>query len=181
MKDKILETFPWITNWLKVELPDYLVAETKEHKIMTEIKERWGRSDTKELLNDLKKKYGNDALKAMEMYIDHNIRKDWKKMGIREGHRGTEMEDFFRVLWEPLKNEGFEYSIKKEGNKAEFCVTKCPFHELAKMLEMQDWMFILSCSGDKAAGESFCNKISFYRTKTLMEGNDCCNHQYYYK
>jgi hypothetical protein len=41
-----------------------------------------------------------------------------------------------------------------------------------------DLGYILSCYGDYASAEGFNPKMRMIRTKTLMQGSDCCNHRY---
>ena len=97
-----------------------------------------------------------------------------------EAHEGTEIEDFIRVLWDPLKAQGFEYTAQRESGSAEFRVTRCPVHALAEKTGMHDWLYHLACATDYYTTPAFSSKIHFTRTKTLMQGHDGCNHRYSY-
>ncbi len=139
-----------------------------------------GKRDTTELLTELKTKYGNTALRAVDKFLELNITRDWVEVGKKEVHKGTEIEDFIRILWAPLKEQGFEFTIKREGKTATFCVTKCPIYELAKKTGMHEWLYHLACLTDFYSTPAFNKKIGFKRTKTLIQGHGCCDHQYYY-
>jgi hypothetical protein len=57
-------------------------------------------------------------------------------------------------------------------------VTECPWAKTYRDLNAADLGYILSCYGDYASAEGFNPKMRMIRTKTLMQGNDCCNHRY---
>jgi len=76
-------------------------------------------------------------------------------------------------------NHVLTYQVVEDTPKAvEIKVTEClwakTFHE-AKAAELG---YALICYGDYAAAEGFNPKMCMIRTKTLMQGNDCCNHRY---
>ena len=45
---------------------------------------------------------------------------------------------------------------------------------------MHDWFYHFSCALDYYTTPAFSSKIHFTRTKTLLQGDDCCNHRYSY-
>ena len=51
-------------------------------------------------------------------------------------------------------------------------------HEWEKLEDTADIGFWI-CEGDGPAAAAFNPAIRFSRTKTLMEGDDCCDHVYY--
>ena len=48
-------------------------------------------------------------------------------------------------------------------------------------LKATDWLYHHTCSADEAMVSGFNPKIGFRRTKTLMQGDDYCDHYYYMK
>ena len=58
--------------------------------------------------------------------------------------------------------------------------TRCMWADVFRELDAQDigsWI----CEGDGPTAAAFNPTIGFHRTKTLMMGNDCCDHVYYLK
>src|SRR5512136_2234400 len=102
MGDEILAQFGWITDLLARPLPDEFPADARERAILEEWKAGWGKDDTAALLSGLTAKYGAAAGVAAEKYLAWHISRDWKALGEKEAHAGTEIDDFIRVLWRPL-------------------------------------------------------------------------------
>jgi hypothetical protein len=57
-------------------------------------------------------------------------------------------------------------------------VTECLWAKTFRDAKAADLGYVLSCYGDFAAAEGFNPKMHMIRTKTLMQGNDCCNHRF---
>jgi predicted ArsR family transcriptional regulator len=181
MKDEFLHYFGWITELLKRPIPDYFKHGSEEYAIIERIKNGWGTQDTAELLKGLTAQYGDKAGDAMQKYLEINIIKDWAETGKMEAHEGTEIEDFIHLLWDPLKEQGFEYTMTRENGRVKACVTKCPIQLLAEKTGLHDWLYHLACSTDLYMSPAFSPKTGFTRTKELMKGDDHCNHEYYYR
>ncbi len=180
MRDEFQVVVGWIGAVLERPLTDTFDARSTEYAILAQLKEGWGKRDTAGLLTALTAEHGDAAGKAVERFLELNIRRDWAEIGKTEAHEGREIEDFIRVLWDPLKAQGFEYTVQREGGSAEFRVTRCPVHALAEKTGMHDWLYHLACATDFYSTPAFSSKIHFTRTKTLMQGHDCCNHRYSY-
>jgi len=91
------------------------------------------------------------------------------------------LEAFIVDQWETLPDQGYKYTIEKTDSGYQMIVTKCPLHELAKQHGTTEQMFYMCCEGDQFAPEGFNPEIGFKRTKTLMQGDNCCNHFYFNK
>ena len=181
MNDEFLKTFPWLTEIFSRPIPDFFMKNAIEREIISKLTSEWGKRDTIELLNELSDKYGDMAGQTVEKLLEINIINDWKKVGEKEAHNETVVEDFIRVLWEPLNEIGFEYTYKTQKGKTLFCVKKCPNYELAKKTGMYKWMYHLVCSTDYFSSKGFSDRLGFSRTKTLVTGDDCCDHCYFVK
>lgn len=181
MKDEFLQHFGWITDLLKRLTSGFFAEGSEEFEIMERLKEGWGKQDTAALLRGLSADYGDKAGQTAEKFLEINIKKDWAEVGKRLAHEGTEIDDFIRLLWAPLKEQGFEYTMAKDNGRTAFCVTKCPLFDLAGKTGLHDWMYHLGCSTDPHSACAFSPKIAFARTKTMMEGKEYCDHTYYYR
>jgi hypothetical protein len=67
------------------------------------------------------------------------------------------------------------------ATRQEYHFTRCMWAEAFQALEAQDIGFWVLCTGDASTASAFNPAIGFSRTKTLMMGDDCCNHIYYLK
>lgn len=60
-----------------------------------------------------------------------------------------------------------------------FDVKKCPYHELYVKLGIERYGVAFSCCRDEAFAKGFNAKLKLKRSKTLMEGGDCCDFRYF--
>jgi len=59
-----------------------------------------------------------------------------------------------------------------------FDVTRCPYHEKYLELGLEALGVALSCCRDEPHARGFDSRLRLMRTKTLMEGADCCDFRY---
>ena len=86
--------------------------------------------------------------------------------------------ELINVLWAPLQHSGYVFETEEIENGVQVYCTRCPYANLYRALGGEDWGFQLFCAADAELVEQFNPNIKFERTKTLMEGDDCCNHRY---
>jgi len=85
------------------------------------------------------------------------------------------------ALWDHLGPE-FEYQVVEATDEAlRFRVTKCPIAARMRELEAGEIGFAYYCAYDYGFCQGLNPDIVFERTKTLMSGDDCCNHGYVLK
>jgi len=60
-----------------------------------------------------------------------------------------------------------------------FNVTRCPYYEKYRELGLDEFGVELSCCRDEPFARGFNPRLVLMRTKTLMEGADYCDFQYY--
>ena len=178
MEDRFLHLFAWLAPVLERASAEELPIDQAERAVLDEFTSGWGKVDTAGLLKKLSQKYGEMAAQTIEKVLAHYIKRDWAETGTREAHPGTEIADFIRILWEPLKNEGFSFKFETVDGATIFAVTKCPVYELAISTGLTEWCYHLACATDFYSTCAFSSKIGFNRTKTLMQGDECCNHTY---
>jgi len=119
---------------------------------------------------------------AYQVFVKARGKEILKHMSIKAKKLGdNSIEAFIVDQWETLPEQGYEYTIEKTETGYLMDVTKCPLYELAKQQGITEQMFYLCCEGDQFAPEGFNPEIGFKRTKTLMQGDGCCNHFYFYK
>lgn len=178
MKDEMVEYISWMKGWLEPPLPDHFEPATPEHAVLTRFKEGWGNVESRALLEGLTADFGETAAKAIEEFCEIRCREEWQKIGENECRQGSELDDFIRTLWGPLEEIGFRYSLEKDEGRADFRVTDCPYKGLAERSGLHSWVYRLVCMTDFYMPSAFSPKIEFKRTKTLVQGDECCNHCY---
>jgi hypothetical protein len=71
------------------------------------------------------------------------------------------------------------FAIIEDTDKAqEFKITECLWAKTFRDLDAADIGYAYVCYGDFAMAWVNNPKIRLIRTKTLMQGHDCCNHRY---
>jgi hypothetical protein len=71
--------------------------------------------------------------------------------------------------------------LEDSDTRQAYRFTRCIWAEAFREFDAQDVGFWVLCQGDAALASSFNPEIGFSRTKTLMMGEDCCDHLYYLK
>lgn len=91
------------------------------------------------------------------------------------------IDDLIRLLWEPLRQQGYEFTIQHTAQGVQMTCTACPLAKLYRQLGGAEWGYHLYCAADAMLTEHFNPRVGFRRTTTLMEGHACCDHLYYNK
>ncbi|MEM2914046.1 MAG: L-2-amino-thiazoline-4-carboxylic acid hydrolase [Candidatus Bathyarchaeia archaeon] len=90
---------------------------------------------------------------------------------------------FFRkALTSPFLSCIVRGSIAKETPKEIAAhITDCLWHKTFRKLNATDLGYVVCCQPDFAVASHYHPKIKMKRTKTLMQGDECCNHTYYWE
>ncbi len=181
MLDEFQILFGWVGELLLRSTSGPFEPGSREQAIVDRLREGWGPRDTAGLLRELTAEDGELAGRTVERFLEINLRRDWTVIGKQKARPGTEIDDFIHVLWDPLRSQGFEYTVQKDARSARFRVTRCPVQALAQRTGLHDWCYHLACATDFASTPAFSDRIEFSRTRTLMQGHDCCDHLYRYR
>ncbi|MFW9977906.1 MAG: L-2-amino-thiazoline-4-carboxylic acid hydrolase [Candidatus Thorarchaeota archaeon] len=93
------------------------------------------------------------------------------------------IEDF-RDLMMKLKEAPFakqcqtDEFIESEPGTVRFCTKECLYADVFRGMDAADLGLIILCNGDISSAEVFHPKLRLERTKTLMQGDDCCDFKY---
>ena len=103
------------------------------------------------------------------------------ELGKRFSNRITDMNTFAGPFRN--KNSGVGKTIVREivedNDKVfEMKITKCLTEEVFREANAQDLGYACVCHADFGLPEGMDLNIKLIRTKTLMQGHDCCNHRY---
>lgn len=89
---------------------------------------------------------------------------------------GNQLSDMNKVTTLFGKSGALEIeSVSNEEQKMEFNIVRCKYAEMYKDLGLENYGFLLSCHRDSALFKGFNPNFKFSRTKTIMEGDDCCD------
>ncbi len=178
MNTKMDRYLPWITEWIN-NTTEIESLNSEEFIIFKKLKDQWNSTDRITLLNNLKGIYGDKVKIVLDKFLREKTEADWLNIGIE--NKDNSLEAFMKILWAPDMEEGFEYSVKNENSLYKVTCTKCPMFELANELNAHEWIFELACKSDYYMVNGFNKDIQFFRDKTLIEGDDYCNHSYWFK
>jgi hypothetical protein len=81
----------------------------------------------------------------------------------------------------PVWQEGGALEVElsvNEPDRLEFDVTRCRYAEMYRELGIPELGAVLSCNRDGAFCTGFNPAIELTRTKTIMEGAECCDFRY---
>ena len=93
------------------------------------------------------------------------------------GNSITELSKIVKEVW--AGDDAFEIKMIKETEKELFFdVSYCGYAQIYEKLGVKKLGCILSCIRDFYFLEGFNPRITLKRTKTIMEGADCCNFRY---
>ncbi len=93
------------------------------------------------------------------------------------------MEDFKNLVMK-LKDSPFSQQTQTDefhesaAGTFQFCTKECLYAEVFRSLNAADLGLIILCNGDVTSAEAFHPKLRLERTKTLMQGDDCCDFKY---
>jgi len=168
-----------MSSELTPELEKLVEERVKEKE--KEIQERFDEfrfTGVGDILNLMKERFGEEAYDVIVKASGVRVKQGWKKKA--EEHGDNSIESLIKLLWETLPPE-FEWTMEKTDAGVQMKCTKCPTAERALRLGVGEQFYYVICKNDWAVAEGFNPNIGFTMTKTLMQGDDCCNHFYYYK
>jgi hypothetical protein len=93
------------------------------------------------------------------------------------GNTVSELAKIVKEVW--AKDGAMRIQIIRENdNELFFDVTHCGYAQMYEKMGIKELGFVLSCSRDFPFMEGFNPEIELRRTKTIMEGADCCDFRY---
>ena len=131
------------------------------------------------LIRAFKERFVDEAYQVAAQLNGNKAFLEWQELAGKS--ENNSIESLIALLWEPLRGQGFEYEVEKTETGFQMKCTRCGFYEMAKYCGITDEAFYMVCEADPYIAEGFNPNIGFKRTKTLMQGHDCCDHFYYYK
>jgi hypothetical protein len=128
-------------------------------------------------LRALQARFGPAALDVIRQATIDDARAEMATAPIPKEGRG--LPAVKRTLWDQLGGK-VEFTVVEDvPGKLAYKVTRCRFAETVKQAGgTPEQGFALLCAYDIGYCQGLNPKLKFTRTKTLMQGGDCCNHTY---
>ncbi|MFX1252189.1 MAG: L-2-amino-thiazoline-4-carboxylic acid hydrolase [Promethearchaeota archaeon] len=128
------------------------------------------------LLTNWENEYSADYNDLASELVSYHTRKAWAKIAEEEGN--NTIDDLIDILWESLRRVGGEYTVEETTEGVQIYCTKCPIADSYLKIGKPHFGLIFHCITDPHICEGFNPNIKFRRSKTLMNGDDCCDHHY---
>ncbi|MFX1512474.1 MAG: L-2-amino-thiazoline-4-carboxylic acid hydrolase [Promethearchaeota archaeon] len=138
---------------------------------------RQSRRDPKKLnllLDEWEKDFGDEYNQIAEELVAEHIRSAFSKLSSEKGL--SSLDDLIRLLWEQWTEA--EFTIERTKTTVQIYCTKCPIADFYRSINKEKYGLLFHCSEDPFIVEGYNPKIKFKRTKTLMNGDDHCDHFY---
>jgi len=124
----------------------------------------------------IQKKYGDEGVEAIHDAFKEVAAERGEKMA-REASSSA-LKAFCSALEAGCAGSHEWHKLEDTDKRQVYRFTSCMQAEIFAELDALDIGFWL-CEGDAPMASAFNSAIGFQRTKTLMEGHDCCDHIFY--
>ncbi|MFX0061534.1 MAG: L-2-amino-thiazoline-4-carboxylic acid hydrolase [Candidatus Hermodarchaeota archaeon] len=126
------------------------------------------------LLIEWEKDFGSKYNELAKKIIAEQTHKAWAELAT--SRNASSIDDLVHFLWENW-TEG-DFTIEKTEEGIQIYCTKCPIATTYQSIGKQEYGLLFHCSEDPHIVAGFNPDIKFRRTKTLMNGDECCDHHY---
>lgn len=132
---------------------------------------------------------GQAALDDIERRNRETVPAEWTARAAEQPE--VSIDTLVDVLWNQMcvpDGLEFERADDPDTGAVQMRCTYCPWHAVAAAAGATDVGYALFCATDphmvagfNQAAEPGARRIAFSRTKTLMQGDACCDHRYTYE
>jgi hypothetical protein len=127
------------------------------------------------LIRAVMKEFGAEKTLAVVKPVIEKLAKESGAQAAKSAG-GNSLNDFARAMSAWAAGDAYEQVVLRQNDKQyDWDIKRCRYAEMYKELGMADLGFILSCARDFAMVEGFNPRMKLTRTKTIMEGSDCCD------
>ncbi len=137
-------------------------------QLAREFEKTLGKEKTHEIIKNM---YERDAVKSARQ--------------TRKKERIENFRDFLawikKTYGSPYWSHVLTYTLKEAPQEYWFTCTECLNAKVFRDMNAADLGYIMLCNTDFAATPAFHPKLRLRRTKTLMQGDECCNFDCYWE
>ena len=131
------------------------------------------------MLKFMKEHFGEEAYEIFVSAQGEGRRSHFRKLAEEIGDNS--IRTLVKIIFESNNEQATEYTMVETETGFQMNVTKCWPYKIAKRHGIMEQLFLTCCSCERFFVEGFNPNIGFKRTKTLMQGDECCDHFFYYK
>jgi len=128
------------------------------------------------LIEKYVREYGREADQTVLEIIAEETQYAWSELAKERG--SNSIDDLLDTLWKSFGSIGGDYNVSREGGKVQIYATKCPMADTYRTIGKEEFGLMFHCSTDPHIVAGFNESMKFEISKTLMAGDDCCNHSY---
>ena len=173
----------WLDAWFEPDQAGHAGLDDRESEVFGWLSREWRSSEDKlGALEAASELFGRQrVIGVVRRLCAWNVTQPWRERCAKER---LSLDDLLRLVWGSLPELGFEFTMVRDARSAQMRCTRCPHVDLAVQLEVagyahaREWLYELICSTDPYVTVAFDPPIGFSRTRTLMQGDDCCDHTY---
>jgi len=134
--------------------------------------------ETVTLLGKIRDKLGDDVVKITAKHTSDKIEDRFKNRELA----ARDLSAVKSLLWDNLPQDRFTVEkIEDSDERLEFRVTRCQIADTLKDLNQPGLAYALNCAWDEGFCKGLNPNMQFIRTKTLINGDEYCNHTYVLK
>jgi hypothetical protein len=176
LADRWRHSLSWLDDWFEPGRASRHGFDPADQELFEELARAWRQGTDKiAALEATSARFGRDrVLAVLDRVCADETASYWQRLAAREGRSLADLE---RLLWQPLPALGFDVEFDRAPDSLRITCRRCPHNDLAEELGAKKWLYALVCSTDFHVAGAF-DGISFQRTRTLMQGDDCCDHTY---
>ena len=127
------------------------------------------------LLRKLRDKFGEEVVSLTRDHTADRIEKQYSSMEIEK----RDLSAVKSLLWDGLPVNQFTVeNIVDTEEHLEYRVKRCSIADAIRSLNEPELGYAVVCAWDDGFCKGINPDIKFTRSKTLINGDDCCNHSY---
>lgn len=129
------------------------------------------------IIRAVERTYGKEGLETVKnAWLKEVYQKPWQKAG--KSVENNDVQTLASMIEKDCMGTHEWEKVTDEPNKVAYRFTKCFWADIFREIGAEDigkWF----CDSDPVYVKAFNPEIKFERTKTLMSGDDCCDHVFY--
>jgi hypothetical protein len=130
----------------------------------------------KSLIERYENDFGTEANERVLEIIAEMTRDVWAE--IASERENNDIDGILDTLWKSFESVGGEFTVERTEDSAQIHCTSCPMADTYLEIGKPEFGLIFHCSTDPYIVAGFNPEMEFRITKTLMNGDACCDHYY---
>ncbi len=120
-------------------------------------------------------KYGPGVLDVVQQNLIDNTSAEFERMVLPQ----RTLNEVITLLWDHVGSD-LDFTVQVLTRDClQFKVTRCIWADEMRKLDAAEIGYAFHCCWDLGFCQGLNPAIQFTRTKTLMQGDDCCDHTYF--